>query len=128
MQEGLFVVIPKFWQFRPAFVHQLLSILIICKWTCDYINQVVSGEFPFAVTCSEKNRPEKFHFIATNNWTGLAVQWSVKYFFALNSLIFWKSCTKEEEAEGEKGKHKALCFSSKRNKLLLPILKFHYWK
>ena len=28
---------------------------------------VVSGEFPFAVTCSEKNRPEKFPFIATYN-------------------------------------------------------------
>ena len=33
----------------------------------------------------KKNRPEKFPFIATNNWIVLAVPMSVKYFFAPNS-------------------------------------------
>ena len=44
-----------------------MPTLIICKQTGGYINQVVSGEFHFAATFPEKNRPEKFPFIATNS-------------------------------------------------------------
>ena len=62
-----------------------MPTLMICKQTGGYINQVVSGEFHFAATFPEKNRPEKFPFIATNSWIILAVRWSVKYFFAPNS-------------------------------------------
>ena len=32
----------------------------------------------------------------------MAVRWSIKYFFALNSLIFQKSCGREEEDVREK--------------------------
>ena len=35
---------------------------------------LVSGEFPFAATCSQKNRPEKYPSIARNNFIVLAVQ------------------------------------------------------
>ena len=38
---------------------------------------MVSGEFPFAATFSEKkkkNGPEKFPFVATNDWNLSAVQ------------------------------------------------------
>ena len=73
-----------------------MSILIICKETDSYIYQVVSGEFHFAAACSEKNIPETFPLLATNNWIVLAVQWYVKYFFALNSLIIWKSRGEED--------------------------------
>ena len=38
-----------------------------CKKTGDNIYQLVSGELPFAATCSEKKRPEKFSFIATTD-------------------------------------------------------------
>ena len=44
-----------------------MSILLIYIKTGGYIYQVVPGVFPFAVACSEKERPEKFPFIATNN-------------------------------------------------------------
>ena len=78
-----------------------MSIFMICKETSGYIYQIVSGGLPFAATCLENlYRPETFPFIATNNWTVLAVRWSVKYFFAPNSPIFQKSCGKEEE-EGD---------------------------
>ena len=40
----------------------------------------------------KKNRPEKFSFIATNNWI-------VKYYFAPNSSIFRKSPREEEDGE-----------------------------
>ena len=57
----------------------------------------------------QKSRPEKCPFIATV----LAVQWSVKYFFAPNSPFFRKS---GEEKKKKKDNYEAFCFLSKRNK------------
>ena len=37
-----------------------MFILMVCKYRCGYIYQVVSGDFPFAETCSEKKSPENF--------------------------------------------------------------------
>ena len=85
-----------------------MSVLITCKETGGYIYQVVGGEF--AGACLEKNRPEKFPFIATNNWIVLAVPWSVKHFCTPISPIFPKNY-----GEGENGSSKALCFLSRRN-------------
>ena len=57
----------------------------------------------------QKSRPVKCPFIAT----ALAVQWSVKYFFAPNSPFFRKS---GEEKKKKKDNYEAFCFLSKRNK------------
>ena len=61
-------------------------------------NKVPNNEFLKSVwkksslwLVQKKNRPEKCTFIATNNWIVLAVWWSVKYFYAPNSLIFRKN-------------------------------------
>ena len=40
---------------------------------------------------------KNFFFTATNNWIELALQWSVKYFFAPNSLLFRKSSKEEDK-------------------------------
>ena len=32
----------------------------------------------------------------------VAVRWSAKYFFALNSPIYWKRCGREAEEDGER--------------------------
>ena len=61
----------------------------------------------------KKNRPEKFPYIATNDWIVLAVSRSAEYFFASNSPLFRKS-------DGEKknrSNYKAFCFLSKHKKL-----------
>ena len=60
------------------------------KMLIGYKNiKLVSEEFPFAATSSEKNRPERFPFMATTDWIVLAVWWSVKYIFA--PIIPWYS-------------------------------------
>ena len=72
-------------------------------------------EFPFTGTIvEEKNRPEKFPFIATNKSISLSVRSSLKYFFAPNSPLIRKS---SGEMKKERGNYEALCFSSKRKKL-----------
>ena len=53
--------------------------------------------------------------MATTDWIVLAVCWSVKYFFALNSLIFWKNLNKEENKF--QGNWKVLCFTSQSNNI-----------
>ena len=40
-----------------------MSILIIYKLTSGYILQVASSEFPFIVTCSEKEYTPKISFL-----------------------------------------------------------------
>ena len=67
--SSLHIIVRK----RP-YTFLLMSILVTCKWTGGSIYQVASEEFPFAATCSEKNRPQKFPFIAINNWILLAVR------------------------------------------------------
>lgn len=65
-----FVDLLKIWSLHiinrshPNTFLSIVSISGIWKWTSGYIYQVVSGEFPFAATLSEKNRPEKFPFLA----------------------------------------------------------------
>ena len=54
LQQRLFVLMLGFWQCRQAFVHYLMSLLMIWKWTRGYIYQVAAMEFAFAATCSEK--------------------------------------------------------------------------
>ena len=66
-----------------------------------WLHLSISQKVHFAATYAEKNTPEKIPFIATNNWIVLAVWWSVKYFYASNSLIFQKSCVEKEEAEDQ---------------------------
>ena len=69
LQQRLFVPILAFWQCRQAFVHYLMSIILICTVARGYIYQVASREFPFAETCSEKEiDPKNFLFIGINNW------------------------------------------------------------
>ena len=44
--------------------------------------------------------PKNLFFIGTNNWIALVVWWSIKYFFALNLLIFpIRQIEKWEEGE-----------------------------
>ena len=90
-----------------------MSILMIYgKQTGGYIFLVVSGEFPLAVTCSEKKRPEKIPFIATDNWIVLAVRRCVKSFFDPNFPIFQESCGEKED--GENRQMQSAFLSSKR--------------
>ena len=79
------------------------------------IYQVVSEEFLFTSTCSEKELTTKIWFLVTNNWIGLAVRRSVKYFFAPNFQLFQK-CGREKKKK--RGNCEAFCFSTKRNKAL----------
>ena len=78
---------------------------------CLHISSSVLGIPPSLEIVQKKNRAENFTFIGTNNWIVLAVQWSVKYIFASNSPISWKSCAEERENS------KALCFASKCKKV-----------
>ena len=52
--------------FRQVFVQYLMSIMYANKHVATFINWSL-GEFPFATTCSENNRPENFSFLATTN-------------------------------------------------------------
>ena len=90
--------------------HPNTFLLAMSVKKSGYIFSVVSGEFPFTATCSEKKRPEKFPFKVTNNWIVLAVRQSLNYFFALNSLIFRKSLAEQKET----GNFNTFCFTSKR--------------
>ena len=60
-------------------------------------------------------RPENFLFIGTNNWIESAVQWSIKYFFALNLPIFRiRLAQKQEEGkEEEQANAKHYAFQAK---------------
>ena len=77
-------------RFRQVFVHYLMSILMLCKYTGGYIYQVVLGNSLSLRLTQKKNTQEKFPFTSTHNWILVAVRWSVKYFFAPNSPIFRK--------------------------------------
>ena len=70
-----------------------MSISMTCKKTGKYIYQVSSSSLSFIL---QKNRPEKFRFIARQNYIVLAVWWFVKYYFAPNFPIFRKSQTEED--------------------------------
>ena len=70
---------PDFDRFRQGFVHYLIT-----------------------ATCSEKNTPEKFPFIATNNWILLTVRWSVKYFVLWILQYSWKVATKKKKQKKQK--------------------------
>ena len=56
---------------------------------------------------------KKFPFIVADNRIVLAVQWSVKYFFALNSPLFRK---RSGEKKKKRGNYEAFFFSSERKK------------
>ena len=59
---------------------------------------------------------KNFLFIGTNNWILLPVWWSMKYFFALNSLKSRLRMAQKQE-EGEEQEHsnyKALCVMQKQ--------------
>ena len=43
--------------------------------------------------------PKNFLFTETNNWIALAVRWSIKYFFAPNSTIFWIRLAEKQKEE-----------------------------
>ena len=43
--------------------------------------------------------PKNFLFIGTENWIVLAVWWSINYFFAWNSPIFWIRMAEKQEEE-----------------------------
>ena len=62
------------------------------------MNRWLRGNSPSLRLIQKTNKPEKFPFTTTNNGIILAVRWSVKYFYAENSPIFWKS---GEEEDGE---------------------------
>ena len=62
------------------------------------------GNFPSLWFVQKENRPEKFPFTKTNCSIVLAVQKSVKYLFAPNSLLFRKSGWEEK-------KRRENCFS-----------------
>ena len=108
LQEALFVLISRFWQFRQAFVHYLMSILM-------YANKQVATLIKLLRLTQKKNRPEKCLFIATNSWIALAVWWSVKFFFAPYFPLFWKSGGEQKNkkdnfvAFGLLGKRKNCC-------------------
>ena len=119
LQQGLFILL-SLCDFRQVFVHYLMSILMISnkatnKRVTTFIKQSLENSSLLPLF-QKSDRPERFPLIARNNWIVLAVPWSVKYFFAPNSPIFWKIHGWEEEVkEGGKSNCKALCFSSKCN-------------
>ena len=102
------------------FIVPLRSVLMFAnKQVATFIKSFL-GNSPLLHLFQEKNGPEKFLFIATNNWIVLSDWWSVKYFFAPNSLIFRK---RHEKKKMEKTvKCKTFCFWSKRNKFHLQTL------
>ena len=63
LQLKLLHLILGFWQCAQIFIYYLLSILIICKQTDGYIYQVAFREFPFAITCSEKEQTRRISFL-----------------------------------------------------------------
>ena len=105
LHQGLFVLISC--HFRQVFIHYAILILI------SLILKSL-GNSPSLWVVQKKNRLEKWPFIATNNWTVLAVPWSVKYFFDLNSPTLRKGM--EKKTVEKNSKCKEFCFSSKRNK------------
>ena len=112
MQQGLFVLISGFWQAWTGFC-PLLNVCFSDMQISSWLHS--SSNLWWIPLCwdlfRKKNRAEKFPFIAANNWTVLAVRWSINYFFTPNSPIIRKSCS-EEEAEGEKGNLKRYAFQA----------------
>ena len=89
--QGHFVLISGFWQFRQVFIHYIMSILMcVNKQVATFIKQSL-GNYSSRQLVPKKNKPEKYTFIATNNWIVLAARSSVKYFFP------WRR--KEEEKQ-----------------------------
>ena len=70
LQQELNDLIPWWFdKFRQVFVHFLMSILMMCKKTGGYIFLVSLRGIPLrGDLVHKKNRPEKYPFIATNNW------------------------------------------------------------
>ena len=58
--------------------------------------------------------PKNFYFIGTNNWIVLAAQWSIKYFFAPNSSIFWIRLTEKREEEEYRQLQSMIYFTEKQ--------------
>ena len=48
------------------------------------------------ILIQKKNKPEKFSFVAIPNLNVSAVQWSAKYFLALNLSIFQKNTVEQQ--------------------------------
>ena len=92
LQQGLFVLISGFWQTQRDFF-PLLNVyfndLQINSWL--HLSTSLWGNSSSLRLAQKKKRPEKIPFMAKTNWITLAVHWSVKYFYALNSPIFRKS-------------------------------------
>ena len=91
LEQGLFVLRSPY-RFRQVFVHCFMSNLMTCKKAGGYF----SRDFPFVAP-----------FMATNKWTVLVDQWSVKY--APNSPMFQKGRGKEEDEESWQMQSVLLC-------------------
>ena len=60
------------------------------------------GGIPIRCDVFRKTKEQKkLPFIATSNWIVLAVQWSVKYFFAPNSPLFREGGGEKKRANYE---------------------------
>ena len=59
----------------------LMSILMYANKQVTTFMKYSLGNSLSLRLVQKKSRPEKFPFIATNNWTVMAVWWSVKHFF-----------------------------------------------
>ena len=51
------------------------------------------------ILIQKKNKPEKFPFVAIPNLNVSAVQWSAKYFLALNFSIFQKNTVEQQQQD-----------------------------
>ena len=77
-----------------------MFILIISKLGRGYIYQIASREILLRCDLFRKRiDPKYFFFIETNNLNVLAVRWSVKCFFTLNSPIFRIRLAEKREEE-----------------------------
>ena len=80
-----------------------MFILIISKLGGGYIYQIASREILLRCNLFRKRiDPKYFFFIETNNLNVLAVRWSVKCFFTLNSPIFRIMLAEKREEEEHK--------------------------
>ena len=113
MQQSLFILtsgfdsLDRFLLITYCFFFNEMQIK---RWL--HLSSLSLGNSPSRRLIQKSNRPEKWPFIATNNWIVLAARWSVKYFFAPNSPLFQK---KSGEKKKKKDNYKVFCFSSKHN-------------
>ena len=118
-QRELFVPISRFWQFGQVSVYYFMSILIICKCRSLHLSSSLM-EVPLHCDLLRKRIDFKKD-IVLNNWIVLAVRYSVKYFFHTEFPdIPEKNMTQKQKHKTEKSNCRTLCFSSKRNKKVLP--------